>query len=166
MDSVLKVLRRDGLSGRSCGLIFTKLGNVAQRRSLVRKNCVTPSLIFLNPETSMHDANERNELGAVVFYKQDVAITDLEFRRISYLHRLGADRSAQHLQRHTRSRIALNGFFYFNSDVAHDVTLRALTGPFGADASYSALKNHFGPTHQIIKRRRDNSGGQSGAGHN
>ena len=46
------------------------------------------------------------------------------------------------------------------------VTLRALTGPFGADASYSALKNHFGPTHEIIKRRRDNGGGQSRAGHN
>ena len=114
----------------------------------------------------MHDADQRNELRAVVFHKQDVAITDLEFRRVSYLHRLRADCAAQHLQRHTRSRIALNGFFYFNSDVARDVTLRALTGPFGADASYSALKNHFGPTHQIIKRRRNNGGGQSHAGHN
>ena len=78
----------------------------------------------------------------------------------------GADGTAQHLQRHTRSRIALNGFFYFNSDVAHDATLRALTGPFGADVSHGSLKNHFGPPHQIIKRRRDNSGGQSRAGHN
>ena len=67
----------------------------------------------------IHDADQWNELRAVVFHKQDVAITDLEFRRVGYLHRLRANRAAQHLQRHTRSRITLNGFFYFNSDVAH-----------------------------------------------
>ena len=51
-----------------------------------------------------------------------------------------------------------------NLEQIHDVTLRALTGPFGADASYSALKNHFGPPHQIIKRRGDNGSSQSHAG--
>ena len=56
----------------------------------------------------MHDADERNELGAVVFHKQDVAIADLKFWRISYLHRLGADCAAQHAQGHTRARISLN----------------------------------------------------------
>src|SRR5207248_8299714 len=127
---------------------------VAQRRSLVCKNRVAPSLIFLNSKTPMHDADEWNELGAVVFYKQDVAITDLEFRRISYLHRLGADRAAQHTQSHARTRIALDGFLYFNRHVAHDVTLSALTGPCVAVVSYGGLNYAFGQTDHILTRWR------------
>src|SRR5213592_2237292 len=99
----------------------------------------------------MHDADERNELSAVVFHKQDVAITDLEFRRIGHLHRLTAHCTAKHLQSDLRSGLSFNRVLYLKSNITVDVTLTAFPNPLRTHISNRSLKDYFATADKLIK---------------
>src|SRR4030095_13117819 len=114
-------------------------------------------------EATMHDADEGDELSAVVFHKQNVAVANFELGSISYFHCLTTDSTAQHTQSDRRTRIALDAVFYHQRHVTHDVTLRPLTRPFGAHISHAALKDQFGPGNELIEGRWNNRRGERAA---
>src|SRR5207253_5123366 len=101
----------------------------------------------------MHDADERNELSAVVFHKQDVAITDLEFRRIGYPHRLTAHCTAKHLQSDLSSGLSFNRVLYLKSNITVDLALTAFPNPLRTPISDRSLKDYYGHDSEHIKRK-------------
>ena len=111
----------------------------------------------------MHDADERNELSAVVFHKQDVAITDLEFRRIGHLHRLTAHCTAKHLQSDLRSGLSFNRVLYLKSNITVDVALTAFPNPLRTHISNRSLKDYFGTADELIKGRWNDCRGECAA---
>src|SRR2546423_11455766 len=98
----------------------------------------------------MHDADERNELSAVVFHKQGVAIDDLEFRHIGHLHRLTAQCTAKQLQSDLRSGLSFNRVLYLKSNITVDVALTAFPNPLRTHISNRSLKDYFGTSDELI----------------
>ena len=109
----------------------------------------------------MHDSNEWNELRAVIFDKENIAITNFEFGSIGHLHCLGANRPTQEVQSDFGTGIALDSVVYLKCDVASDMALSSFSGPFRAHICNRSLEDHLCAAHEIIERWRNHSSGES-----
>src|SRR5437870_1651007 len=112
-------------------------------------------MIASQVKSSMHHANERNDLASVVLHKKDFFIANLEFRRIAYFHGFVLNRATEHANCVSFSRAALESVFHFEGYVTDDVALGTFANPLGRDVRHVTLKDNFGLSDQLIKRRRD-----------
>jgi hypothetical protein len=115
-------------------------------------------VVLLHAETPMHDSHQRDELNSIFLDEKDVAIANLEGRRIGRVHCAAIHRASEHPDRIIRAERALDRVFDRKSDVGNDVTVRAFTGPFGFRFLDRALENHFSLVDQLVEGGRNNGG--------
>ena len=115
-------------------------------------------MILLHPKTSVLNADERNELAAVVFDEKNVVVTHLELGRIGYFHRPAINRAAEHANRVAGARIALERVVDLESHEGDNAMLGAFPDPLRLEASDFTFENDLCSTNELVEIRRDNSG--------
>src|SRR5204862_4023203 len=117
--------------GDGRAFVLAELGHLSQRGTVILGDDFSQtSLIGLNVETPMHDADQRNELGTVMFDEKNVAIAYLKSRGIRYFNRVAVDGAAKHTKRAFGAGRAFDRIFDLESDISHDVAVGPLPGPF------------------------------------
>lgn len=155
----LEIIERERRFARSRGRpVAAELIDVGERLTVARDESVAPGLIFLHPETSMLNADKRNELAAVVFDEKDVVITHLELGRIRDFHRPAINRAAEHANRVAGARIALERVVDLESHEGDDAMLGAFSDPLRLEASHFTFENNLCSTNELIEIGRNNSG--------
>ena len=159
-DRGLKTGRRHRrFGGRACGSFPAETRHVGDRFISITGHRLPARIIMADVKTSMHDADQRNELAPVVFYEQDVFITNRKCRGVGNCHRFAVNCSAKHSHVELATRFALETFLHVEGDVTHDVALRAFADPLRFHLGHLTLKNGFGLVHQLFERRWNNCRG-------
>ena len=101
----------------------------------------------------MGDPDQRNKLLVVVLDEKDIAVADIEFRRVGNFHGLVAHCAAKDPDRVRRTRIAFHILPDLKCDVGVNVPLRALALPYRMHVGHRSLKNKFGLLNQLLESR-------------
>jgi hypothetical protein len=158
-DSGFEIIEGESSFGLGDSVFLAaELADISQRPPFTSEQGVAAGLIFLHPETSVLDADERDELAAVVFDEKKIVVTRLEFGRIGHFHRLAINRAAEHANGVGGTRFAFERVVDLKGDESDDAVLSAFADPLRLQAGYFSFKDDLRSTDQLVEFRWNDSG--------
>src|ERR1700720_3685965 len=148
-----------GFFRRGGGHYFAEMRDVFDRLLFAIRDNLQAAFIRSHVESAMHNADEWDELTAVVLDEKDIFVADPEFRRVAHGHRLASNGATEHANGVRLARITLERLFNLKSDIAHDIALRAFSNTFRFHIGDMALKDNVGFPHKFVEARRNDGGG-------